>query len=100
MLLSLYLNGMWVHKSNVSLCCHKQMQEALLLEKGRSISSRKWLQLAEVHLHLMTFGADGAEQGRSGAQTLWRGAEHKYIFLFTEVPEMLTMNIANHCFLQ
>jgi len=48
----------------------------------------------------MTSGADGAEEGRSGAQTLWRGAEHKYIFLFTEVPEMLTMSLANHCFLQ
>lgn len=100
MLLSLYLNGIWVHKSNASLSCHKQMQETLLLGKGTSISSGKWLHLAKVHLHLMTSGADGAEQGRSGAQTLWRGAEHKYIFLFTEVPEMLTMSLANHCFLQ
>lgn len=70
MLLSLYLNGIWVHKSNVSLSCHKKIQETLLLEKGTSISSEKWLHLAKVHLHLMTSGADRAEQGWSRADSV------------------------------
>lgn len=42
----------------------------------------------------------GAEHGLSGAQTLWRGTEYKSIPLFTEVPQMLAMSIANHCFVQ
>jgi len=40
----------------------------------------------------------GAEQCLSGEETLCCGAEHKSMPLFTEVPQVLTMSIANHCF--